>query len=136
MRRTGIITYEKDPMYEAKRYLFWNSGIGVNDGDSGESLRREAEAHEAELDARNPLMCRFTKRVMKAIRNAQEKALAENDMKAFNKLRKLHNKYHLRLVHFQHSEEENFYLFSPECFYTRGEEQRALIARCSGKDRD
>ena len=136
MRGTGIITYEKDPMYEAKRYLFWYSGIGVNDGDGGESLRREAEAHEAELDARNPLMCRFTKRVMKAISNAQDKALAENDMKAFNELKKLYNKYKQRLVHFQHSEEENFYLFSPECFYSREEEQKALIARCDGKDRD
>lgn len=136
MRNTGIITYEHDPMYDVKRWLFWHSEIGVNDGDGGEALRREAEAHEAELDSRNPLMCRFTKRVMKAVREAWDNALNRGDLKTAERLRQVYSKYHLRLVHFQQNEQENFYLFCPECFYSREEEQKALIEKYSGKDRD
>ncbi len=81
-------------------------------------------------------MCKFTKRVMKAIREAQYKALDNCDMRTAEKLGRLYRKYQLRLVHYQHSEEENFYLFCPECFYSREEERRALIERYSGKSRD
>lgn len=136
MRQHGIVTSEHDPMYDAKRWLFWHSDIGITPRNVGDELRHRAEAHEAELDARNPLMCRFTKRVMKAIRNAQDRALDSHDMRTAEKLGRLYRKYQLRLVHYQHSEEENFYLFCPECFYSREEERRALIERYSGKNRD
>lgn len=135
MRQHGIITSEHDPMLDAKLWLFWHSGIGVNDGDCGEALRHEAEAHEAKLDARNPLMCKFTKRVMKAILDAYYEALDSHDTRRAKKLNKLYHKYTLRLVHYQHSEEENFYLFCPDCYYTADEERKALIEKYSGKDR-
>ncbi|MBQ7215782.1 MAG: hypothetical protein IJS39_07330 [Synergistaceae bacterium] len=136
MRQIGIITYEHDPMYDVKRWLFCHSNIGVNDGDCGEALRQEKEAHEAELDARNPLMCKFTKRVMKAIREAWDNALNRGDLKTAERLRQVYRKYKLRLVHFQHSEQENFYLFCPECYYSQEEESKVLIALHSGKDMD
>ncbi len=134
MRQHGIVTSERDTMYDAKRWIFWHSDIGVNDGDGGEALRREAEAREAALDSRNPLMCRFTKRVMKAIRDAQYEVLDRHDTRMAEKLGMLYHKYELRLVHYQHSEEENFYLFCPECYYTAEEERKALIEKYSGKD--
>ena len=135
MRQHGIITSEHDPMYDAKRWLFWHSDIGITPHNVGDELRQEAEAHEAKLDARNPLMCKFTKRVMKAIRDAYYEALDSHNTRRAEKLNNLYYKYKLRLVHYQHSEEENFYLFCPECYYTAEEERKALIEKYSGKDR-
>ena len=58
---------EFDPLYEAKRWLFWHSTIGIHVPNLYE-LEREAEIERLEREYQPGLMERFTEKLVRALK--------------------------------------------------------------------
>ena len=100
MRATGIITSEHDPMYEAKRWLFWHSTIGLNEDRA--PTYGEICAGDYDPDHEAGLMERFTDKVLKAVNEAIDGLdIFGKDRAAYKRYLVIRRKYHERRKYYR-----------------------------------
>ena len=102
MNKTGIITYEHDPMQEVKKWLFWHSIIGINTSEDRPATIAEFNAGDYDPDHKAGLMERFTDKVIEAINNTIDSLdIFGKDWEEYKRYLRIRRKYSERRQYYR-----------------------------------